>query len=288
MNTLIIDKKQEQLIVKGQKLHTKTHTVPLKLIDMLILSQDIIIDIKTVLKLTSSGIALLYLSSDNKKIALTLPQFAKNSELKMMQYNAVQNHLSIAKKLVMQKFQTHKTSLQNHGIDIEIDDDLANLATAKDLDSVLGIEGVFAKRYFSHYFGLFERKLTKGFRSKNPPLDPINAMLSFVYTLTYNTVAAKLYMRGFDPSISYLHRPFRSHYALSSDLMEPLRAPINDFVASLFLNQKLTLQDFTHQRGVYLKNTKRREIWKELKPFMDKQNKQINTQIANLKKEIAS
>jgi CRISPR-associated protein Cas1 len=151
----------------------------------------------------------------------------------------------------------------------------------------MGIEGAFARNYFKHYFSMFERKLSKGFRSKNPPQDPVNAMLSFVYMLTYHNITAKLYMRGFDPSISYLHTPFRNHFALSSDIMETLRADINIFVANLFLNNTLTTSDFTNKGGVYLKYTSRINLWKILKPFMNKINKKVNKQIIKLKKEIS-
>jgi CRISPR-associated protein Cas1 len=150
----------------------------------------------------------------------------------------------------------------------------------------MGIEGAFARRYFGHYFSMFDRKLTKGYRSKNPPLDPVNSILSYIYTLAYNSITAKLYMRGFDPSISYLHTPFRSHFALSSDILETLRADINIFVANLFLDKQITIDNFTNKSGVYLKYDSRRNLWRTLKPFMDTLNKKLNKQIAILKKEL--
>ena len=286
MRSIIIDKNDEKIELKAKKLYTKKHTIPLKLIDILILTETIEITPKTILNITYENIPILFLSKDSKKIALTLPAISKNSELKVLQYKALEHRLTIAKRLIYDKIITHQESLQEFDIDISTEDEIARLALCKNIDEVMGVEGAYAKKYFGHYFSIFERKLTKGYRSKNPPQDPINATLSYIYTLTYNSITAKLYMRGFEPSISYLHTPFRNHFALSSDLMEPLRAKINNFVAKLFLNKILTTDDFTNKNGVYLKYNSKTRLWKELKPFMDKINKKLNKQIITLKQEI--
>jgi len=286
MKSIIIDKNDEKVEIKSQKLYTKKHTIPLKLIDLLILTETIEITPKTILNITSYDIPILFLSKDSKKIALTLPAISKNSELKAIQYKALEKNIIIAKRLIYEKILTHKDSLKEFDIDISVEDELAKLALCQTTDEIMGVEGAFARKYFGHYFSLFERRLTKGYRSKNPPLDPINATLSYIYTLTYNSITAKLYMRGFEPSISYLHTPFRNHFALSSDIMEPLRAKINNFVAKLFLDKILTTDDFTNKNGVYLKYNSRTRLWSELKPFMDKLNKKLNKQIIQLKKDI--
>jgi CRISPR-associated protein Cas1 len=286
MKSLIIDKQSASVEVKSGKLYTHKHTVPLKLIDLLILTQNAQIEPKTVLAITGANIPILYLASNSRQFALTLPAISKNSELKIMQYVAQNMRLKIAKSLIYEKLTTHQASLEYFDISIPIHEELAALALAQTIPEVMGIEGAFAKRYFGHFFGLFDRRLAKGYRSKNPPQDPVNALLSYIYTLGYHALTAKLYMRGLDPSISYLHTPFRSHFALSSDLLEPLRAQINNFVAKLFLDGVVTYGDFTLKQGVYLKSTSRRELWKHIIPFMDNMSKQSNTQIINLKRQL--
>ena len=245
MKSIIIDKTDEKLEIRGAKIYTNKHTIPTKLVDILILTESVEVTPKTIINIANENIPLLYLSKDSKKFALTLPCISKNSELKVMQYKALNQNVDIAKRLIYEKFITHQKSLEEFEIFIDITTEVATLALTKDTDSIMGIEGAFARRYFGHYFSMFERKLTKGYRSKNPPQDPVNAMLSFIYMLTYHSITAKLYMRGFDPSISYLHTPFRNHFALSSDIMETLRADINLFVAKLFLKKNLTTADFT-------------------------------------------
>jgi len=285
MNSIIIDKK-DNVFLKNSKIYTSNHTIPLKLIDILVLSEEVTITPKDILKITNENIPILYISKDNKKLTLSLPLIAKNSELKIMQYNALSEKTQIAKHIIKTKFLTHKESLNMFDLDIEIAQYLNNLKNAKNIDEILGIEGAFAKKYFSLYFTLFDKRLAKGHRSKQPPLDPVNAMLSFLYTISYHLITAKIYIRGFEPSISYLHTPFRSHFALSSDLLETLRADINNFVAKLFIEKILPTNDFTKKNGIYLKYTSRIKIWKHIKPFMQNLNKKVNTQIINLKKEI--
>lgn len=286
MNTVIIDKNDQKIELKGAKIYTNDHTIPLKLIDLLILTESAKITPKTIVNLTNENVPLLFLSNDSKKFAITLPAISKNSEQKVLQYKALSKNIEIAKELLYEKFTTHKTSLEKYDIVMSVDDELTSLALAKDIDTMMGIEGALARKYFGHYFSLFERKLTKGYRSKNPPLDPVNATLSYIYTLGYNTITAKLYMRGFEPSISYLHIPFRNHFALSSDILETLRSDINNFVADLFLSHTLTTDDFTLKGGVYLTQNGRTKLWTTLKPFMNQLNKKVNKKIATLKKQI--
>lgn len=287
MKTLIVDKKAESVRLSASKLMTKNHTIPSKLIDLLIVTQDVEIKAKDILNISHEKIPILYISKDNRKMALTLPLMSKNSDLKVQQYEALHNRVYFAREFLEKKFTTHQQELEHFDVTLDISQELGALQRADSVDSLMGVEGSFARRYFKHYFALFERKLTKGYRSKNPPQDPVNAILSYVYTICYYTLTAKLSMRGFDASISYLHTPFRDHFALSSDIMETQRAAINTFVAKLFLNNYLNIEDFTFKGGVYLKNEARRNLWTHLKPFMDRLNKESNKSIAKLKSDIS-
>lgn len=98
-------------------------------------------------------------------------------------------------------------------------------------------------------------------RTRRPPLDPVNAMLSFVYTLLGNEIAGALETVGLDPAVGFLHtlRPERSSLAL--DMLEELRAPLADrFVLSLINLGKITEKDFDKKENgaVYLTDKGRR------------------------------
>ena len=87
-------------------------------------------------------------------------------------------------------------------------------------------------------------------RNRRPPLDPVNAMLSFVYTLLTNMVTSALESVGLDPYVGYLHvdRPGRA--SLSLDLVEELRAVMADrFVLSLINRKMVTGKNFSRQEN---------------------------------------
>ena len=138
------------------------------------------------------------------------------------------------------------------------------LDTCVDIDSMRGIEGAAASVYFSQFDSLLSSP--KGYRvearSRRPPLNEVNAVLFFVYTLLAHDVRSSMETVGLDPAAGYLHtlRPGRPSFAL--DLMEELRAPLCDrLVISMFNKDQFQAQDFTTDFGaVYLSEKGRRKV----------------------------
>ncbi len=109
------------------------------------------------------------------------------------------------------------------------------------LDSVRGIEGRAANLYFS----VFDDMITaqkKGFvfrkRNRRPPLDPVNALLSFIYTLLYHDACSALESVGLDPAVGFLHRDRPGRQGLGLDLMEEMRSVLADRLALSLINLK--------------------------------------------------
>lgn len=133
-----------------------------------------------------------------------------------------------------------------------------------DIDSMRGVEGSAAAIYFSQFDHMLSSP--KGYcfetRSKRPPLNEVNAVLSFVYTLLAHDVRSSMEAVGLDPAAGYLHtlRPGRVSFAL--DLMEELRAPLCDrFVITLFNKGQLDDKDFDKDSGaVYLSDRGRKTV----------------------------
>ena len=138
------------------------------------------------------------------------------------------------------------------------------LDTCVDIDSMRGIEGAAASIYFARLDDLISNP--KGYRfetrSRRPPLNEVNAVLSFVYTLLAHDVRSSMETVGLDPAAGYLHtlRPGRSSFAL--DIMEEFRAPLCDrMVISMFNRDQFQAQDFTTDFGaVYLSEKGRRKV----------------------------
>lgn len=133
-----------------------------------------------------------------------------------------------------------------------------------DVDSMRGVEGAAASVYFSCFDELLSSP--KGYRfetrSRRPPLNEVNAVLSFLYTLLAHDVRSAMETVGLDPAAGYLHalRPGRSSFAL--DIMEELRAPLCDrLVISMFNKDQFQPRDFIADFGaIYLSDKGRRKV----------------------------
>lgn len=283
MKTVIVDSKETSISIKNSRLMVGTQGVPFRLIDLLVLATDVSLSSKTLLKLSKENIAVLMTSRNSADFALTLPQEARNSELKASQYRTLERRLELARHFVSGKIRSHAAHLEVFGVTSDKRRWLEKVASAETIADLMGYEGAFSRNYFSRFFEHLPKHFHKGSRSKRPALDPVNAILSYLYTIAYNVITARLFMRGFDPAISFLHTPFRSHYALSSDLMELFRAKINTLVMEWFLDERFEVEDFYKKEGVYLRYEKRKELWPEIKTFIDALSGAIDKEIATLK-----
>ena len=129
-----------------------------------------------------------------------------------------------------------------------------NIENSFTLEELNGFEGEAAQRYFSVFDSLIlQQRDTFSFtgRSRRPPLDPINALLSFAYSLLARECAAALEGVGLDPYVGFLHRPRPGRQSLALDLMEELRAVYADRMVISCINQKaITSKHFNLRRAV--------------------------------------
>jgi len=115
------------------------------------------------------------------------------------------------------------------------------LAEAPDLDAVRGVEGDAARSYFDVFDHLIvaqkEEFWFRG-RTRRPPLDRVNALLSFVYTLLTHDASSALEAAGLDPQVGFLHRDRPGRPGLALDLVEEFRAFIADRLALSLVNRR--------------------------------------------------
>ena len=153
-------------------------------------------------------------------------------------------------------------------------DAMSKIRNEKDLDSLRGIEGESA----AVYFGVFDELILnqkEAFpfhgRNKRPPLDNVNAMLSFGYTLLSNDCANALNGAGLDPYVGFMHRDRPGRKSLALDLMEELRAVMVDrFVLTLINNRQIRKEHFqtTESGAVEFTSAGRKKfltVWQERK-----------------------
>lgn len=286
MKIAFIDKKNALLKVDNKTLKVDEQKIPLRLIDTIVLASSCRFESRDVVKITKEGISLLFLSGRGDDVAIVHGAGSKNAELKLAQFQAQKKALEMAKYFVSEKVKRHAEQLREVEIVMDVFEVLEEIDEIDNIESLLGIEGSFSRLYFSNYFSLFSKRLHLGKRSRNPPQDPVNAMLSFYYMMTYNLITVRLLSFGFEPSIGFLHKPFRSHNALASDFMELFRADVNAFVFRLFDEKLLVSSDFTKKQGVFLKYEARKKIWVEYKAFNETIQKKLDVEIANFRSKL--
>lgn len=220
------------------------------------------------------NISLCYLTPQGKFLARVSGRIKGNVVLRQQQYDSSRDEaisLEIAKNCIIGKVYNARwvleRAIRDHSLQIDAEkvkaasnflkDSLTFIQNSQSKDQLRGYEGEAA----SIYFGVFDQLILqqkKDFiftgRNRRPPLDPVNAMLSFVYTLLTNMVTSALESVGLDPYVGYLHvdRPGRA--SLSLDLVEELRAVMADrFVLSLINRKMVTGKNFSrHENGAIL------------------------------------
>lgn len=139
------------------------------------------------------------------------------------------------------------------------------LADARDVEAVRGIEGASANAYFASFRSLVPAPFLFEGRVRRPPRDPVNALLSFGYSLLANECVGALEGVGLDPQVGFLHAIRPGRPALALDLMEEFRSIIADRAALTLLNRReLDARHFEHTEGgaVHLTDEGRRTFLK--------------------------
>ena len=287
MRHLVVDRKEAELSVKRTGIVVDGQHIPFRLVDMVVLAAETKTTSKALLAIAKERIPVLMMSKNGGDFCMTMPLEAKNGELKMRQYASIANNrLGYAKYFLEEKIKTHVAHLGAYGVALSSHEWLQKGQKTASLSELLGVEGSFSRLYFNHFFSLLPKTLHKGKRSKRPPQDPVNAILSYLYTWLYHLVTARLYFYGFDAALSYLHEPFRSHYGLSSDILEVFRADANRLTMEWFQEGRLDAKDFTRKNGVWLRYESRKALWPAIKTFSAELTPRIDDEIALLRSAI--
>jgi len=136
-------------------------------------------------------------------------------------------------------------------------------------DAVRGVEGDAARAYYAVFDYLItcpSEALRFNGRTRRPPLDPVNALLSFFYTLLTYECASALETVGLDPQVGFLHRDRPGRLSLALDVVEELRPYLVDrFVLTLLNNGQVTPEGFVRKEtgAVIMEDATRRAILAE-------------------------
>jgi CRISPR-associated protein Cas1 len=256
-------------------------------------------------RLMAQRTEIVYLTQFGKFIGRTSGEEHKHGQLRLLQRRAHDDPatmLSIAKVCVRSKLHNQRTLLlrsnrtrDDHRVeqaaeaigalieqvdalpdDEPVPPDPTQPQKGTLLGRLIGLEGAAASAYFPAYGALLAAEWHGLFtnRQKRPPTDPVNALLSFGYTLLINQTAAAAQIVGFDPHIGYLHSTQYGKPALALDIVEMFRAPVVDSVVLTLLNNRmLTPHDFEETLGAW------RMTEEAKRTFLSKFEERLNTEI---------
>ncbi|MCC6743812.1 MAG: CRISPR-associated endonuclease Cas1 [Acidobacteria bacterium] len=213
-------------------------------------------------ELASRDVSVVHLSYGGWLAAVTSPPPHKNVELRMAQYRAAtdeEESIRLARCFVSGKLRNQRTLVRRNGRDVDqilvgrLRALRRSAERATTAESLLGTEGAAGRAYFQAFpsmlrgeTGLFD---FEG-RNRRPPRDPVNAMLSFAYSMLVKDVLVTLIGVGFDPYLGFYHRPKYGRPALALDMMEEFRPIVADSVVIGLVNTgEIRPVDFIERAG---------------------------------------
>lgn len=241
------------------------------------------------------NIALSFMKQSGKFLARVVGEVRGNVTLRKTQYrisDSIEESNKIAINFILGKIFNSRWVIEratrDHAMRLDVDklkgvskflaNSLKLVEQSEDLEQLRGYEGEAASQYFRVFDDLIlQQKESFYFRCRNkrPPLDNVNAMLSFVYTLLAHDVAAALETVGLDPYVGFLHRDRPGRISLALDIMEELRSVYADrFVISLINKRIINAKGFTQKENgaVIMDDDTRRNI---LKAWQSKKQEKI-------------
>jgi len=286
-------KEQKKLVVeKDDKVLLE---IPEFKIDRVLLFGNIQITTQAIKFLLESGIETAFFNIYGKLIGRLSPIESKNVLLRISQYEASKDEnfkLQIAKTIVEGKIKNSKVMLQryqrNHPDEVDFTEPLKNLDSCLDelpnktkVSTVVGLEGRASAIYFEAFGKMFRKDIQFTIRTRRPPQDPVNSLLSLGYTLITNEMFSLTSAIGFDPYIGFLHGVDYGRPSLALDLIEEFRHAIVDRLTLELINKEILTQDDFEEKegGIYLKEEPRKKYFAQyekrmLTSFQDEETKE--------------
>lgn len=278
----------ERLEIQGQDLETKTtvlRVIPIRDVDRLIMQESVQISSEALSALLRTEIPVAILGWNGQYLGGFQPCAPAHGAWRNRQYKAHLDSgftLTMSGRIVTAKIYNQRRVLQrmaqNRAADITSGLDylgalLSDCARAKNVDELRGYEGASAARYFSQWAAFLPEAFPFDRRSTRPPLNPVNACISFGSTLLYNEMVSYIHSHGLDPALGLLHTTEDRRWSLALDLMEPFRPVLVEALAlDVFTHQILNEKHFRpHEGGIYLNDEGRAKFIVQYERRMERQ-----------------
>ncbi|KIM05657.1 MAG: CRISPR-associated protein Cas1 [Sulfurovum sp. FS06-10] len=252
-NNLYFDRYDEENNVTGTK------PLPINAIDEIYLLGKIDLDSYSMAFIAQNNILLHFFSHFQSFRGNFFPNSSnsvnKSGFVLLQQLRAFDDEvhrLYLARQVTKGHFINGANNCKKYKVDFEIDKYLENLDKATTINEIMASEGAFKKNYYQAWNSIISNQRSFKFttRSKQPPTDKINCLISYVNTRIYNIVLSEIYKTELDPRIGFLHEPNYRAVSLHLDIAEIFKPIIGDNIIFTMLNKnEITTKDFKTDSG---------------------------------------
>ena len=276
-----IKKTGERLLVAKE--NEVLRDIPLIHLGQVVISGNVNLTTPAMQTLLHEGIPVVFLSAYGRYHGTLTPQVSRNSLLRRAQHRVAGDEaqcLTLSKAFVQGKLVNMRTMLQRRkwqaadSTDAALEPLLANIKAmqamekrierATELSELLGIEGNASASYFGAFGFMLKQEMGFDFqrRSRRPPADATNALLSFAYSLLTADLMSAIQTVGLDPYVGFFHQLKYGKPCLALDLMEEFRPIVADSVViTLINNRRIKPEDFTQSHGGWYLKDHRRKVF---------------------------
>ncbi len=263
----------------------KLAEIPVREITNLSVLGNVQISTQALQLLIWEGIDVSYFTYSGKYIGQVVSGTSKNVFLRMAQYEMYRdnaNRLQIARRIVENKIRNQIAVIKGfnwNGIDYDYSKEVKILSSQIEAlqfkctsNQIMGVEGNCSAIYFGVFGYMFKCRLKFDKRSRRPPKDPINIILSLAYTLLTKEVICSLESESFETYMGFLHGIKYGRQSLALDIVEEFRQPVVDrLVLYIFNKQILSELDFEKRdERIELTESAFKKFCKEYEKWMNK------------------
>ena len=257
--------------------------IPLIHLGQVVISGNVNLTTPAMQTLLHEGIPVVFLSAYGRYHGALTPQVSRNSLLRRAQHRAAGNEaqcLALSRAFVRGKLVNMRTMLQRRkwqatdSTDPVFEPLLTNIKAMKamekridratELSELLGLEGNASASYFGSFGFMLKKEMGFDFqrRSRRPPADATNALLSFAYSLLTADLMSAIQTVGLDPYVGFFHQLKYGKPCLALDLMEEFRPIVADSVViTLINNRRIKPEDFTQSHGGWYLKERCRKVF---------------------------
>lgn len=263
--------------------------VPLADVTRAVVAGRVRLGVNVLHRFLRQGIGVTFATGSGRLLGTLQPPHNGSALLRLRQYELAGDPefaLGVARRLVAAKIRNSRRVLQRLSANreaplpdvAEVIDRLepfpARLDSAATLDELRGFEGTASALYFRALSRFFPPEIPFAQRSRRPPADAANALLSWTYTLVLGETIQTVHAAGLDVCLGFLHGIAYGRPSLALDILEPYRAPLADLLVLHILNHRILGPDHfersAHDGGVRLKAEARKPFFLQYERVMER------------------